>query len=90
MRPRKRMGTAEPPVPPGSFLGLGAFCLAVEMPRAVTSSSCGLQSESCGVWTSQKAVLRTVTDRPAAEDSRTVSIFMWRPARRPQVTWKAV
>ena len=34
--------------------------------------------------------LLTVTLSPEADDSRTVSIFMWRPARRPQVTWNAV
>ena len=38
---------------------LAPFCFGVDMPSAATSSSLGLQSESTGVWTSQKAVLRT-------------------------------
>ena len=38
------------------------FCFGVEMPSASTFSNFGLQSESSGVWTSQKAVLRTYVE----------------------------
>lgn len=41
---RKIFGHVEPFSP---------FCLGVAIPRAATSSSFGLQSESDGVWTSQ-------------------------------------
>ncbi len=38
MSPLKSTGTVGLP-PPAAFLGLAAFCLAVEIPSAVTSSS---------------------------------------------------
>ena len=83
IKPRNRIGNSSQ-----DFFGDFLF-LFIIMPKDAISSNFGLASLSAGVCCSQKALFRTWMLVPPGPFSWTVSIFMCRPASRPQVTWKA-